>query len=50
MTKLAEIRLPQRFAYIADNNMLGKTIEWLKRTERDEPAPLRLSHLFVEND
>ena len=30
--------------------MLGKTIEWLKRTERDEPAPLKLSHLFVEND
>ena len=50
VTKLAEIRLPQRFAYIADNNMLGKTVEWLKRTERDEPAPLRLSHLFVEND
>jgi hypothetical protein len=50
VTKLAEIRLPQRLAYIADGNMLGKTIEWLKRTERDEPAPLRLSHLFVEND
>ena len=50
VTKLAEIRLPQRFAYIADNNLLGKTVEWLKRTERDEPAPLRLSHLFVEND
>ncbi|MGA8356533.1 MAG: hypothetical protein WB772_04180 [Xanthobacteraceae bacterium] len=50
VTKLAEFRLPQRLAYIADGNMLGKTIEWLKRTERDEPAPLRLSHLFVEND
>ena len=50
VTKLAEMRLPQRLSYIADGTMLGKTIEWLKRTERDEPAPLRLSHLFVEND
>ena len=50
VTKLAEMRLPQRLAYIADGNMLGKTIEWLKRTERAEPAPLRLGHLFVEND
>ena len=50
VTKLAEMRLPQRLAYIADGNMLGKTLEWLKRTERAEPAPLRLGHLFVEND
>jgi hypothetical protein len=50
VTKLAEIRLPRRLAYIADGNMLGKTLEWLKRTERAEPAPLRLGHLFVEND
>ena len=50
VAKLAEIRLPQRLAYIAAGDMLGKTIDWLKRTERDEPAPLQLSHLFVEND
>ncbi|MGC1252429.1 MAG: hypothetical protein WA889_16410, partial [Xanthobacteraceae bacterium] len=50
VAKLAEIRLPRRLAQIAAGNVLGKTIEWLKRTERDEPAPLRLSHLFVEND
>jgi hypothetical protein len=50
VAKLAEIRLPQRLAQIADGNALGKTIEWLKRTERDEPAPLKLSHLFVESD
>lgn len=50
VVKLADMRLPQRLAAIANGGMLAKTIEWLKRTERDEPAPLRLSHLFVEND
>jgi hypothetical protein len=50
VAKLAEIQLPQPLAAITDGRMLSKTIEWLKRTERDEPVPLRLSHLFVEND
>lgn len=50
VAKLAAIRLPQRLAYIADGNVLGKTIEWLKRTERAEPGPFKLSHLFAEND
>ncbi len=48
--RLPEIRLPRSLAYIADGTMLGRLIEWLKRTERDAPAPLRLNHLFVEND
>ena len=50
VVKLADMRLPQRLACIADRRLLAKTITWLKRTERDEPAALRLSHLFVEND
>lgn len=45
VSKLAEVRLPQ----IADNRMLGQTIEWLKRTERAEPILLKISHRFAEN-
>jgi hypothetical protein len=50
VAKLADLRLPQSLARIANGRVLAKTIDWLKRTERDEPVPLRLSHLFVEND